>query len=469
MSPRTRFRFKAETRGHRGAPCLECLSAHPIGNEGAGSLPETTEILPPPRRQSKVLHRALMAAAVVVLALGATPSWAAKYTSLVIDATDGKVLHSVDPDRQVYPASLTKMMTVYMLFDALERHKLGMGTQLQVSRHAASQAPSKLGLEPGDTLSVREAILATVVKSANDAAVVIGEALAGSETEFALAMTAKARQLGMSRTIFRNASGLPHKGQLTTARDMARLALALQRHFPQHYHFFANTEFDFRGETVKTHNKLLRSYDGADGIKTGYIRASGFNLVSSAKRDGHRLIGVVFGGISPTDRNRHMASLLDKGFSTLEGRASGPVTHVAALESAPDEDDPAAEGDYEPEPPRKAAKAKAEKPGKVARATPGEEPAAPALSAGGAFGVQVGAYKLADQARDAARKAQAKIDAGMVHVETARQKGKTVYRARVMGLTKDQAAKACKVLAKAKSHCMEVRATTIDQIASAER
>jgi D-alanyl-D-alanine carboxypeptidase len=417
------------------------------------------EILPSPRRQGKILLR-LALAALLSFGIGVAPVQAAKYASLVIDATSGKVLHSVDPDRQVYPASLTKIMTLYMLFDAIERHKVGMGTQLSVSRHAAGQAPSKLGLEPGDAISVREAILATVVKSANDVAVVIAEALAGSEHEFALAMTAKARQLGMSQTIFRNASGLPHKGQLTTARDMARLALALQRHFPQHYHFFANTEFDFRGETVRTHNKLLRSYDGADGIKTGYIRASGFNLVSSAKRDGRRLIGVVFGGISPTDRNRHMASLLDKGFASLEGRESAPIARVATDNSAADEE-ATSEGDSEAEPPRK--------PAKVARTAPREEPESQGMVAGGAHGVQVGAFKLADQAREAARKAQAKLDAGMVHVETVRQKGKTVHRARVMGLTKEQAAKACKLLGKTKSGCIEVRATGIDQIASTDR
>ncbi|MEO5335977.1 MAG: D-alanyl-D-alanine carboxypeptidase [Magnetospirillum sp. WYHS-4] len=443
---------------------------------------DTTDILAPRRARGKMLRRIAATLALAFLPWLPTEAQAAKYASLVIDAASGQVLHSVDPDRQVHPASLTKMMTLYMLFDALEHGKVALDTRMPVSVRAAGQAPTKLALEPGEFLLVREAIPAMVIKSANDAAVITAEMLGGTEAEFAKMMTAKARALGMTQTTFHNASGLPHKAQFTTARDMAKLALALQRHFPQHYHHFAATEYDFRGETLRTHNKLLHSYDGADGIKTGYIRASGFNLVSSARRGKQRLVGVVFGGISPVDRNRHMAALLDKGFDSLDGRSGAPIADLAAVDGPVDAS--ASEGDYDPAPVRKAAKrgkAKAERESKVAKVSrPAIRPTesdgdaeAPTAGGGGAFGVQVGAFQLPGQAKDAARKAMVKVagatGGGTAHVETVQQKGKTVYRARVMGLSKDQAAKACKVLAKSKTPCLEVRATGIDQLAQAER
>ncbi len=241
----------------------------------------------------------------------------AKYASIVIDAESGEVLYAKNSNTRNHPASLVKMMTLYMVFDALEKRKLKLNQGLRVSRRAAGMPPSKLGLRRGQTIRVKEAILALVTKSANDVAVVVAEAIGGTESQFAQKMTKKARQLGMKRTTFRNASGLPNRRQLSTARDMATLAKALIRDFPQYYHYFGTKKFKFRGRTYRNHNKLLRTYAGADGIKTGYIRASGYNLVASSVRNGRRVIAVVFGGKTSRSRNRHTATLLDRGFKRL--------------------------------------------------------------------------------------------------------------------------------------------------------
>ncbi|WP_420347235.1 D-alanyl-D-alanine carboxypeptidase family protein [Pelagibius sp.] len=252
----------------------------------------------------------------------------ARYASIVVDADTGQVLHAVNADTRNYPASLTKMMTLYMVFDALEKGKLTLDQKLPVSKRAAGMPPSKIGLKRGETISVRNAILALVTKSANDVAVVVAEALAGKETTFAQVMTKRARTLGMSRTTFRNASGLPNRGQKSTARDMSRLAKALMTDFPQHYPFFAVSKFTYKGRTYRSHNKLLRSYTGTDGIKTGYIRASGFNLVSSVERRNRRIIAVVFGGKTSKSRDRHMVKLLDRGFKKLASRGVKNVPQI---------------------------------------------------------------------------------------------------------------------------------------------
>ncbi len=252
----------------------------------------------------------------------------ARYASIVVDADTGQVLHAVNADTRNYPASLTKMMTLYMVFDALEKGKLTLDQRLPVSKRAAGMPPSKIGLKRGETISVRNAILALVTKSANDVAVVVAEALAGKETTFAQVMTKRARSLGMSRTTFRNASGLPNRGQKSTARDMSRLAKALMTDFPQHYQFFAVSKFTYKGRTYRSHNKLLRSYKGTDGIKTGYIRASGFNLVSSVERENRRIIAVVFGGKTSKSRDRHMVKLLDRGFKKIASQGVKKIPQV---------------------------------------------------------------------------------------------------------------------------------------------
>ena len=215
-------------------------------------------------------------------------------------------MYARNADKQLYPASLTKVMTLYMLFEALEDGRVSMDTRMKVSRVAAGRSPSKLGMRVGSSLKVKDAMLALVTKSANDAASVIAEHLGGTERKFAKMMTRKARSLGMSRTNFRNASGLPHSKQKSTARDMARLAIAIRKDFPQYFHYFKTQRFSFRGKRYKNHNKLLSTYKGTDGIKTGYIRASGFNLIASVERNGTRLVGVVFGGRTGASRNKHM-------------------------------------------------------------------------------------------------------------------------------------------------------------------
>jgi D-alanyl-D-alanine carboxypeptidase len=261
----------------------------------------------------------LAAAALGLLATG-TPAQA-NYASIVVDAESGAVLEQEDADTLNYPASLTKMMTLYLLFEALDAGKVRLAQEFPVSPHAAAQAPSKLGLVPGETVSVHDLTLAVVTKSANDAAVVIAEGIAGSESAFAERMTERARQLGMRNTYFHNASGLPDRLQQTTARDLALLGRALYRDFPKHFHYFSTRSFVWRGAVFANHNHLMSVYPGMDGIKTGYIQAVGFNLVGSAVRNGRRLIGVVMGGTSPHARDRRMAELLDEGFATGAGVA----------------------------------------------------------------------------------------------------------------------------------------------------
>ena len=270
--------------------------------------------------------------------------------AILIDAETGGVLHEIKPDMPAYPASLTKMMTLYLTFAALNQDTLDLNQRLVVSRHAARQEPSKLWLKVGDSVRVKNLILALVTRSANDAAVVLAEGLAGSEAAFAERMTAKARQLGMTNTVFRNASGLPDPAQRTTARDMARLALALEQEFPREFDYFSVREFEFRGQTITGHNHLLKTYKGSDGIKTGFTRAAGFNLVASAERNDRRLIGVILGSPSWGVRDKQMVGLLDRGFagpgSTLiadapdmvvpspgERHASGVMARLATLAS----------------------------------------------------------------------------------------------------------------------------------------
>jgi D-alanyl-D-alanine carboxypeptidase len=244
-------------------------------------------------------------------------SYSPQFSSIIVDGNSGAVLSSNNPDGIRRPASLTKIMTLYLLFERLDAGKMKLDTEMEVSEHASEQAPTKLGLKPGQTLKVEDAIKGLVTRSANDAAVVIAEAIAGDETEFARLMTRKARALGMSKTTYRNASGLPNDEQLTTARDQATLGRAIQDRFPRYYRYFATTVFAYRGQSIRNHNRLLGNVEGVDGIKTGYTRASGFNLVSSMRRGNRHLIGVVLGGRSGGSRDATMRNLLaenlDKG------------------------------------------------------------------------------------------------------------------------------------------------------------
>ena len=241
----------------------------------------------------------------------ATSSYEPRYADIVVDANTGDVLHDASADSVRHPASLTKIMTLYLLFERLEAGRLTLESKLTVSEHATEQAPTKLGLKVGQTLAVEDAIKALVTKSANDAAVVIAEALGGSEEEFAKAMTRKARALGMSRTLYKNASGLPDDDQVTTARDQALLAMAIQDRYPKYYRYFSTSSFAWRGVSIRNHNRLLGKVEGVDGIKTGYTRASGFNLVTSVKRGKRHLVAVVLGGRSGGARDARMRELIE--------------------------------------------------------------------------------------------------------------------------------------------------------------
>jgi len=235
-----------------------------------------------------------------------------KYAALVIDANTGRTLYAVNAEAQRYPASLTKMMTLYLLFEAMESGRMDGATQIPVSAHAASQPPSKMRIRAGDSIDADTAVGALATKSANDVAAAVGEYLGGSEDRFAAMMTAKARQLGMRQTVFRNASGLGDPGQYTTARDMAVLGMRLRQRFPNRFGVFSATSFNFRGRSVRGHNDMLGRVRGVDGIKTGYIRDSGFNIVTSVSVDGRKLIVVVMGGKTARARNAEVESLIER-------------------------------------------------------------------------------------------------------------------------------------------------------------
>jgi D-alanyl-D-alanine carboxypeptidase len=350
----------------------------------------------------------------------------ARYASIVIEAGSGKVLHAVNADTRNHPASLTKMMTLYMIFDALDSGRLKLDRRLKVSRVAAGRSPSKLGLRRGQSITVRDIIGALVTKSANDAATVAAEALGGTERKFARLMTKKARGLGMYRTVFRNASGLPHFRQLSTARDMATLVAALLRDFPHHYHYFSMREYKVKGRKFRNHNRLLARYKGMDGVKTGYIRASGYNLASSSVRDGNRLIGIIFGGRSVRWRDRHMTWLLNRGYASLT-----PADATATIAAA------SAKRDWPPRPGRK-----------------------PLRIAGRAdWSIQVGTFRRFARAHFALSRA-ARAEPGLIRkpISILSDEGNEgrVYRARLVGLSENVARKSCRRLMRRSISCIVI-------------
>ncbi|MGB9645425.1 MAG: D-alanyl-D-alanine carboxypeptidase family protein, partial [Stellaceae bacterium] len=441
---------------------------------------------PPSRR---FLAGAGIGAIAVLLTLGANPAAARHHPgyhghvrhgfsgvdpsreseSIVIDAETGRVLSEMNADAITYPASLTKMMTLYLTFEALNSGRLGLDQYLPVSSEAASKSPTKLHLVPGDSVQIHDLILGIVTKSANDAAAVLAEGLAGSEPAFAERMTAKARQLGMTNTVYRNASGLPDPEQRTTARDVAQLALALYHDFPREYRYFATRQFFFRGRLIVTHNHLLDWYEGADGIKTGYIGASGFNLAASAVRNGHRLIGVVMGGASAGSRDREMAALLDQGFSevgagpTLVAEREAPLPSVAppAVPTVVETDQP------EPARPRE----KIEQLAKAARKIAAHlSPVAKAEAAPiphqlrtpaeiDRWSIQLGSFRVESAAEQAARSAATVPGARgkPVQIVQPSKGGKEhVYRARLLNFSPQEAQDACAALHKKKIECSVV-------------
>jgi D-alanyl-D-alanine carboxypeptidase len=332
-----------------------------------------------------------------LLVFGNLPALAAPYSDIVVDANSGNVLHATNPDATRHPASLTKIMTLYLLFEQLETGKLKLDSALKVSEHAAGQSPTKLGLKPGSTIQVEDAIKGIVTRSANDAAVVVAEAIAGEEQEFAKLMTRKAQALGMTRTIYKNASGLPDDDQITTARDQSILGRAIQERFPSHYKFFSTRSFNFRGQRIGNHNHLLGRVEGVDGIKTGYIRASGFNLVTSVHRGNRYVVAVIMGGDSAGSRDARMRELISKQITVAATKRTAPVIAEAGRSS---EATMLAQATAKPEPKRAAKRGGAEeaktepapkaktKPQPVlaaasstpARAIPAKEPSMPATT-----------------------------------------------------------------------------------------
>jgi D-alanyl-D-alanine carboxypeptidase len=301
------------------------------------------ERMPSESRTASHLISTTLTVLLCLLSLSAPAAAKAKFSAISVDARTGNVLFAADADGLRHPASLTKVMTLYLLFQDMKAGKLRLGSPIRISARAASMAPSKLGVKPGTSITVETAIKAIAVKSANDVASAIGENLAGTEQAFAARMTKTARALGMSRTVFRNASGLPNPGQVTTARDMATLSLRIQRDFPQYYPYFRTMAFTYKGRTIRTHNRLLGRYKGTDGIKTGYIAASGFNLTTSALRDGKRVVGVVMGGRSGASRNAYMMKMLDQAFprcsagrtiAAKAGSSKGIIDPLANLAAA---------------------------------------------------------------------------------------------------------------------------------------
>ncbi|WP_428688298.1 serine hydrolase [Roseibium sp.] len=292
-------------------------------------------------RNARALTRMCRTLAPGVLVLGAlvlgAPAIAMagpKYSGIVVDAKTGKTLYASAADSYRYPASLTKIMTLYVVFEELEAGRLSLDSHLTVSRYASGRPPSKLGLKPGQTIKVKDAILALVTKSANDVATTVAENIAGSEAKFAERMTRTARQIGMKRTTFRNPHGLPNNQQRTTARDMATLGIAIQERFPQYYGYFKTRLYKYKGRAYGNHNKLLGRVKGVDGIKTGYIRASGFNLVTSVKRDGRQIVAVVIGGRTGASRNAQMTKLINSYLpKASRGKKAAPL--IAQNKSAP--------------------------------------------------------------------------------------------------------------------------------------
>jgi len=373
---------------------------------------------------TRKLKNSGIAAILALIVLCAAPAQA-KYAAFVMDADTGKVLYNTNADTRNYPASLTKMMTLFMLFEALENKKVTLDTKMRVSRRATWQPPSRLGLKRGSTIRVEDAIYALVTKSANDVATVVAEHLGGTEWEFAKEMTKKAKEIGMTRTTFRNASGLPNRRQMSTARDMAKLGNTLWKRFPQYYDYFKTQKWTYKGRTYGNHNKLMKKYDGMDGIKTGYIRASGFNLVSSVNRGGHRLIGVVFGGRTASHRNNVMARILDKSFTKVD-----PQMMTAYKQKT-----------------------------KSAEKKRVQAIAAKRRSTG--WGVQVGAYgsftTAERQAIAAVKRAPSYLSGAQTIVVPLKNGRKSVYRARVIGVEKREAYRACRALKKMHQPCMVFR------------
>ena len=399
-----------------------------------------------------------------------TPAAAqARYASIVVDAETGQVLHAVNADTLNYPASLTKMMTLYLVFEALEKGTLKLDQRLAASKRAVGMAPSKLGLKVGETIAVEDAIMALTTKSANDVAVVLAEALGGTEITFAQLMTKRAQELGMSRTTFRNASGLPNRGQKSTARDMIRLAKALMEDYPQYYHYFSIESFSYAGRTYRSHNRLLKGYRGTDGIKTGYTRASGFNLVSSVQRNGRHVIAVVLGGKTAKSRDNHMVKLLDRSFTKMASMGVKAVPPVPGRNPFQNPDATTVEVAAVEPPAPAPTRSRAVKPvvasSQIATASDASDLSDLEVDTEiltDEWAVQVGAFsrfKAAHfSAKTALETAPEALQGARVAIERIESDAAgTLYRSQLAGLYEQQARTACQELAAASINCVVVQ------------
>ena len=381
-----------------------------------------------------------------------------RYGSIVVDADSLDIIHARQIDAQRYPASLTKLMTLYLTFDALDSGQLTLNQKLPVSRKAQNTPPSKIGVKMGQTITVDNAIQALAVKSANDVAVVLAEAIGGSEAQFAEMMTASAASLGMVKTQFTNPHGLPSPLQVTTARDMAKLAMAHLNNHRRYYHYFGQKSFRYKGKTYKNTNGLLHSLEGVDGFKTGYTRASGYNLVISAQRDDRRIIAVVLGGASNKARNTHMQDLIERSFETLgvETATSTAPIQVASTkrkvvrDAIPGKTQIKKSSAVVPT----AVRLRGRNAAPVTIVTKGPPIAVQSAALDNAWAIQVGAF-----ASEAAAQAQIKGVEVMVGegVKSAilpvTQKGRVFYRARFTELSFEQAHKKCRALSALKTGC----------------
>jgi D-alanyl-D-alanine carboxypeptidase (penicillin-binding protein 5/6) len=376
-----------------------------------------------------------------------------KYAAIVVDAKTGEVLYAKHADSPRYPASITKIMTLYLTFEALSSGKLSLSDRVVFSPRAVAQSPSKLGVRVGESISVSEAMQALAIKSANDVAVAMAEKIGGSEARFAAMMTLRAQELGMQNTHFANASGLPDSRQLTTARDIAILSRAVMRDYPQHYRLFNQRSFTFRGQTMSNHNKLLGRMPGVDGLKTGFTNASGFNLAVSAVRDNRRLIGVVMGGPTTAQRDQNAEDLLLTGFDVMSRRARGEQITVAqtlfeAEPTGPIQRAGVEQGDADQDG-LKIVLASAP----AARAAPRAQP----RSRGEEWAVQVGAFKKQSDARAQIALVKKRFGKWVSGGVGDTDRGGGVYKARIQSLSESEARGACKAIKAKRMACMVIK------------
>ncbi len=353
-------------------------------------------------------------------------------SSIMIDAKSGNILYEENANQQRYPASLTKLMTLYLTFTALENGSLKLDDELKISHTAANRSPSRLGLTPGKTIDVKTAIIATIVKSANDCATVLGESLARDERSFAVLMTETAQKLGMKNTTFKNASGLPHSKQKTTAKDMAILAMALYHHFPQYYSWFSIRNFEYDGKKYTTHNFLLKDFNGADGMKTGYTAASGFNIVTSAKRDNHRVIAVTMGHNQQNQRDEKISTMMEKALTAAKDSDKIDIKKLYASINHINKKNTLA----------------LSKKAYIPKIT----------SSKGNWAIQIGAFasyaKAQEHAKSIKNKLSGKFAFKNINIEKSASDGKTIYRSQLTGVNKAYALKACELLKKHNQSCM---------------